>query len=295
MFENQEPIDHIMKNYKMPFFLHSPSIHPYHEYVSTYHAHAAMYEIYLFLDGDVSYYIDGSRYNLKKGDLLAIMPGTVHKAFIHSTDSYKRLILSINESMLPLLSSEETDLSSELRSHANQLFHLPESELSYLTNLSDLMYELFKKKYTWKPTASFGDDLLLTSYLTIYLVHICNALRQELPFRPRPLDGSVEQVAKYIDTHLTEDLSLPKIAEAVHMSKSGMCQKFRAYYKTSPGEYITTKRLALSQKYLLEGKSISDSCYLAGFHDYTHYLKTFKKKCGGTPKEYRKAWADFPS
>lgn len=37
------------------------------------------------------------------------MPGTIHKAFLHSTDSYKGLILIINESMLPLLSSEETD------------------------------------------------------------------------------------------------------------------------------------------------------------------------------------------
>ena len=52
--------------------------------------------------------------------------------------------------------------------------------------------------------------------------------------------------------------------------------------------------VVFSQKYLLEVKSIFDSYYLSGFHDYTHYLKSFKKKCGLTPKEYRKTWAALP-
>lgn len=294
MSQEKSGKEYMIENFEAPFAMHPPFVQSYVNYVSTYHVHDSMYEIYVFLEGDVSYYIDGKRYRLERGNLLIITPGTIHKAFIQSMDSYKRLVLNVNENMLPALSSENTDLAKELRTYGNQLFRLPESELLYLLNLSNTMYHIFEKSYIKRQEPSFGDDLRLTSYLTIYLVQICCALRKENAFVPCPTDEPMEQIARYIDRHLTGDLRLPMIANAFHMSKSSMCQKFRDYYNTSLGDYITTKRLVLSQKYLLEGKSISDSCYLSGFHDYTHYLKTFKKKCGLTPKEYRKTWAALP-
>lgn len=49
------------------------------------HSHP-YYEVYFFLNGDVTYDVDGNQYDLQYGDYLLIPPGTKHHPIFHSTD-----------------------------------------------------------------------------------------------------------------------------------------------------------------------------------------------------------------
>ena len=52
------------------------------------------YEIYFFLEGDLSYQIGKNVYPLKYGDICLIPPGVFHRPQFHSNDKpYRRMVL----------------------------------------------------------------------------------------------------------------------------------------------------------------------------------------------------------
>ena len=58
--------------------------------------HHAFYEVYCFLDGDVEYWVEGSLYRLKKGDLLLINPMELHRPILKSdSKNYERIVQQI--------------------------------------------------------------------------------------------------------------------------------------------------------------------------------------------------------
>ncbi len=283
-----QPSSYITDDYPLPYIVQPSTMNVYVNYQSNYHVHSNMYEIYLFLEGDVSFYIDEKLFELEKGNLMIIGPGTIHKAFINSPDSYRRLILQITEIELQQRSTQYTDYPLIFSQHQNQLFKVSAETLSFLSDLSANIYELFENSYIKKIPPQFGEDLLLHAYLNIYLTHIGKLVQEETIQEFKHEDPLVANIVSYIDKNLTTLTNVQEIADHMHMSKSRICERFVQYYKTSIWDYVITKRLVLSQKYLLQGKNVSDSCYLSGYNDYAHYLKTFKKKFGTSPKRFQK-------
>ena len=64
-------------------------------------------------------------------------------------------------------------------------------------------------------------------------------------------------------------------------------------FKKSTGyglwNYVISKRLVYSQKLLAEGASVTEACYESGFKDYAHFIKSFTKTFGCSPKQYGKS------
>ena len=57
-----------------------------------FHSHD-FYEIYFFAGGNVTYYIENESYDLKKGDVLIIPPGKLHRPVIENNAAYDRYVL----------------------------------------------------------------------------------------------------------------------------------------------------------------------------------------------------------
>jgi len=53
-------------------------------------------------------------------------------------------------------------------------------------------------------------------------------------------------------------------------------------------EYIIFKRVARAKKLLMEGKSVTETCHLSGFNDYSNFIRTFKRTVGISPGKYSK-------
>ena len=94
-------------------------------------------------------------------------------------------------------------------------------------------------------------------------------------------------VMEYIALHLSEDLTIPKIAEHFFISRDKLCRDFRRHVKMNVGDFITTARLNLAKKYLTENKltikEISAGC---GFENDVYFYSFFKRHEGCTPKEF---------
>ncbi len=92
----------------------------------------------------------------------------------------------------------------------------------------------------------------------------------------------------YIQTHLTGNLSLAALEKKFFLNRYSLCRLFKRATGSTLQAYIRTKRLALAQQFLAEGKGVAIAAQASGFNDYTNFLKAFKEKTGVLPREYGK-------
>ena len=52
-------------------------------------------------------------------------------------------------------------------------------------------------------------------------------------------------------------------------------------------EHILFKRINKAKQLLREGSTVTDTCQLAGFNDYSNFIRTFKKAVGLPPRQYQ--------
>lgn len=135
----------------------------------------------------------------------------------------------------------------------------------------------------------FGSEL----YIKQCLLHIFYLLLKGAEDTKHTLQNSksrlVKEVLDYIKKNYGEPLSLPLLAEQVHVSKEYLCRTFRALSNSSPIEFLNRYRIRQSTFLLVQtDKSISEIAQTCGFNHSSYYGKLFYEYMGCTPTEYRK-------
>ncbi len=102
------------------------------------------------------------------------------------------------------------------------------------------------------------------------------------------VDG-VEEVERYINEHLSEDLSVRELADMVYLSADHLTRSFKKRFGKTVSNYILDKRMELASQLLkrqdLTITMISDA---VGYGNYSFFTEQFKKTFGMTPREYQK-------
>jgi|GEM_PF-1729655 len=244
------------------------------------HIHLGYFEILYFLEGNVQYYIAGARSELRPGDVLLISPGTLHKGDVDTGTSYGRIVLHVSVSMLRMASSSASDLLDLLQKKSNHVYHLGIDAFSDSIRVLDMIPDMEKN-------SAVAQDILIRARIIQILVSLLQSI--EANEASVTADTSTELMRKimiYIDEHLTENLSLARIAEELNISRSLLSHEFKRHYGSSLWNYVIMRRLALSQELLTQGSSVTNACYDAGFQNYSNYIKTFSKTFGLTPRQY---------
>lgn len=96
------------------------------------------------------------------------------------------------------------------------------------------------------------------------------------------------RVLSYIDTHYAEKITLENISAEMGCSEAYLSRVFKAHTGTSIYRHITDVRISTAQKLLLEGESVTDTCFASGFDDCSNFIAAFKKITGVTPLKYKK-------
>ena len=105
----------------------------------------------------------------------------------------------------------------------------------------------------------------------------------------------VDKITDYIEKHLTEDLSLDKIATDLNYSKFYIARTFAEKTGTSIYKYIQGRRLTLAAKELVETtKPIIDIAYEAHYNSQQAFTLAFHQLYQCTPQVYRKNGIYYP-
>lgn len=241
--------------------------HPYHEYI-------------LMISGKAQYHVNGSRYELQPGELMIIPPGTVHSGYY---DTYDRLIIQMDDIFWSetLRRMRPEALSIEI---PNQLLILHEAGVQKWGVRS-----LIERAAVAASIPNEHDKELMYRSILLQLTLIISQIISEdgisLPTATSPL---VASVTAYLQHHYREpDLSVAKLAQQAYVSREHLSRVFKEYTMQSVYGYLTELRMQGCRRDIANGKRILDACMENGFSNYSSFLKTFHKRYGVTPLEYR--------
>ena len=244
-----------------------------------FHAHDFL-ELYYFLDGSVTYYIEDQVYDLCPGDLLIIPAGKMHRPVIANEQAaYERMVLWITPQYLQGIDSPAGDLQKNLQKVGEHGYCVPfrGDETVFVTAL--LKKLLYMQKNDTDPKFCAGAvELYLWTIFRSYGV-IDTTHRNETQVIP--------QVIRYITEHFGEPLTLEDIAAEFFVSKSYLNRHFKAYTNSTVYAYIMALRLTHARRMLREGIPAVEAGRECGFSDYSTFYKAFKTQTGLSPQQFK--------
>jgi AraC family transcriptional regulator, exoenzyme S synthesis regulatory protein ExsA len=116
----------------------------------------------------------------------------------------------------------------------------------------------------------------------------------------KPILSYINSLADGYDTPLWEmmeknymyDLKLSDYAVLTNRSVASFKRDFKKYYGTSPGKWLTKKRLQRAKLFLeTSEKSIGDIAFESGFKNISHFSRIFKENFGQSPATYRSGFS----
>lgn len=175
------------------------------------------YECYLFLEGAISLEIDGVLYTPTPGDLLLIPPGVPHHLVMHDLSvPYRRFVFWVSTSFAEQLRARSADyvyLMEYAAENQKYLFPLDSVEFNTIQYRTIRLIEEMRSDHFGKETQIFlyVSDLLMQINRTVY--------EQHHPLTRKAQLSLYEQLCFYIDEHLSENLSLERLAAELFVSK----------------------------------------------------------------------------
>jgi len=92
-----------------------------------------------------------------------------------------------------------------------------------------------------------------------------------------------------MEANYTFNLTIDEFARIAERSTATFKREFREYYHTSPGKWLTQKRLEHAKLMIETTNSlVSEIAYDSGFENLSHFSRVFKENYGLTPSAYRK-------
>ncbi len=232
------------------------------------------YEIYCFLSGDINYLVEGKYYHLKKGDIMVMRKGELHINSILSNIPYKRITVNF----------EITDLLNDTGNLGLlDLFHDRE-----LGEYNHYCAHDFPNNHWFQYLSAICNSQNTSEKICYLLPLLCDLNKCFISLKTMTLDHEANipmQICKYINSNLSQNLSLEVLSKKFHISKTHLNRIFRASLGTTVGQYIKIKRLFWAKELLQKGESPMEVYFTCGFNDYTTFYRSFKKQFSLSPKE----------
>lgn len=153
--------------------------------------------------------------------------------------------------------------------------HIIEDEQLYM-----LLLAFFKSIYT--STDAMDSEIKLIDALSYLIVHYTQTTtpytftcKENNPF---------SLVIEYIHEHLEEEISLDELSKHTRLSKYHFLRLFSEKIGVTPHQYIIAKRIHKAKELVLKGESLSLAGLHAGFSDQSHFIRSFRKIYGYSPK-----------
>lgn len=228
------------------------------------------YEIYCFLSGSAKYYVEGNIYNLKIGDILIIKKAEAHTLLINAEAPYERIVVNFNTNAL--LCDSKAKLLNFLNN--KPLGKNNRYAASKFTNTNWLYY----LENICRSDTEYEKRIYLTVLINELARHY-NELNTD-----DTLPDSTSDIIGYINSHLTENISLDSICAHFYLSKSHLNRKFKQMTGSTVWEYIITKRLLIAKELLKNGEHPTTAYIKSGFNDYCTFYRAYKTKFKVSPK-----------
>lgn len=248
-----------------------------------FHQHP-FYELFIFLNGNVNYTIEGKTYKLRPGDILLTNSLDIHRPDILPGKPYERIVIWLEDNFFERIRVGNDDLSSCFADAARKDYRRVRPDQSSFIRIQTLCKQISQAQNSH----ALGSSTLVIVYLIELLVEVCRCYFDASGLAKEDVTESekINAILDYINQNITSVLTLDTIADQFYTSKFYLSKQFKQFTGMSMYQYIIKKRVTISRDMLRRGISVMDACMECGFNDYSNYLKAFKREFGRNPKEF---------
>lgn len=241
------------------------------------------YKVLIFLNGNVSYNIEGKYFDLQPEDVVLVPSGEIHRPVIHSNAPYERIIAYLSRDFFETYRSDDFDLFycfQEASSASSNLIRVEETARPHFTALHKELANSCQEH-------GFASSLYQRVKFVEYLILLNRSLlsHDTSCVLASDYNQTVLNIMNYINEHITEDLDINWIAEHFYLTRFYIMHLFKSETGITIGKYITEKRLFMARKLIQNGASVTDACYQSGFRNYSAFYRAFKNKYHYSPKD----------
>lgn len=227
-------------------------------------------EIFLLVDGDVSFAVESRVYKMSRGDVIVTKPNEMHHCIRNTS--------TVNHHYCFHFDPTCNRVFSDFLEHAygcDNLVSLPPQEKEALLTLAHRINDAFLR----------GEDALEKLSPTLEMLSLIKRnLGVASTFQKLP--KVLERILAVIDERLCEIDSFDDICEEFFISRSTLGRLFKRYLATTPRGYLEGKRLTVARRLLSKGESVGDTCRAVGFSNVSSFIRLFKRRFGETPLKY---------
>ena len=100
-------------------------------------------------------------------------------------------------------------------------------------------------------------------------------------------DPKIEEVLRYIVSHLDQPLSVDILANQFFMSRYYLMHRFKEVTGYTIHQYISQKRLLLAGSLIRSGVPVMKAAEQSGFTEYSTFLRAFQNTFHMSPREFQ--------
>jgi AraC-like DNA-binding protein/mannose-6-phosphate isomerase-like protein (cupin superfamily) len=250
------------------------------------HDHSAV-EILLTVEGMVTYMVEDTVYQVRKGEILIVPPDTPHSLYMEEGSS-RYLFLFEPDAIMTM-----RDIKS-MAMYFNKPFHLRDGSDAHvrIRELLLRMRDAYEKREIMWNTACYS--CILRIYATLGQQYL-SGIRPRTEDGVRNMDSEViTAVMTYIDNHYREELSLEDVAQFAGFSRYYFSRSFKRQTGYSFKDYLCQKRLQVAMDLLIRtNRSMRDVAIDSGFGSVATFNRVFREKKGCTPTQYRAIYGTY--
>lgn len=103
--------------------------------------------------------------------------------------------------------------------------------------------------------------------------------------RSNQLYTTLEKVKAYLVTHLNNPPTIKQLSRMFSLNELKLKQGFKTQFGTTIYAFVIQLRMQKAAKMLLENYSVNEMSSLLGYRSVSHFISTYKKYYGETPKK----------
>ena len=267
------------------FYVHLST--DYTEYESKLHMHEFA-EISHIVSGEAEHEINGARYKVHRGDVIAIKRGVPHTFRpVDCGEPFVAYDIMFTDGFLRAESgSDMQDMLSELFASRCERGDIRASGGGY-----QLLGDLFHRIYSEFRAKRTGYLDMIRAYVSELVVTLFRSVEESSDGRlSLKLKGAVRSTVAYLEENFRRHLTLDELAARIYFSKDYLNKVFREVTGIPVGAYLKRTRLEEAKRLLLcTDLTVSEVAEHSGFGDVKSLYTAFKSTLNITPGEYRES------
>lgn len=177
-------------------------------------------------------------------------------------------------------------LDNPLTEALPEVIYLPLEDISGAEPILQLLFtEAFSDNCGREPLT----DRLFEAFMILLLRQLIESDLIESGLLAGLAHPKLRQAMVAIHDHPAHNWSLDSLSELTNMSRSVFANTFRNVVGVTPGSYLQSWRINLTQQALLKGEKLKTIPAIVGYSSETTLLRAFRAHCGTTPKDWLKS------